>query len=121
MFSLDSSISVYVPSTTDRDRPISMAEHNTRALETARYLGDIFGGATIYNALGFWQGITENIKIVVSFADSQDLTEHYDRVIDHVATLCGQWSQESIAVEIDHNGDHKLLLVETADHKITIS
>lgn len=103
-FGLSQKICVYVPSTIDVNKTIdnSTYVHNTQ-VELCR----LFGGATSQNVVGSWYSndlnkiITENVTIVYSNTDLQNLEKHISDVWDIAYKLCKLMRQECISLEIN--------------------
>lgn len=103
-FGLNQRISIYVPSTIDVNKTIdnSTYVHNVQ-IELCR----LFGGATSQNVVGSWYSndlnkvITENVTIVYSNTDLQNLEKHISNVWNIAYKLCKSMKQECISLEIN--------------------
>ena len=103
-FGLNQRISIYVPSTIDVNKTIdnSTYVHNIQ-VELCR----LFGGATSQNVVGSWYSndlnkvITENVTIVYSNTDLQNLEKHISDVWKIAYKLCKSMQQECISLEIN--------------------
>lgn len=103
LIKLSSHIRVFVPSTVN----VNEAIDNTSFVNDVQIsLVQFFGGATIYNAFGAWQGlniqiVSERITIIESYTTTDKLNEKIDSVIDICEKLKNDMKQESIALEIN--------------------
>jgi hypothetical protein len=116
MFKLSRKIAFYIPSTDNKNEPISDGRFDKRANKIARLFASLFGGSTIVNCDGCFVDsdgrlIVERIKRVYSFCDSDSLEQHYDHIVQTAVTNCENWYQQSIAIEIDDT----LILVDKND------
>lgn len=102
LFPLSQKVRLYVPSTINVDEAIDNKEH---VEATLKLFGELFGGATSYEAVGAWNGsngklIQESVTIVESYANtlgSDDIME----VIDYAKQLCKDMAQDAVAVEVN--------------------
>lgn len=102
LFPLSQKVRLYVPSTVNIDEAIDNTEH---VEQTLKMFGELFGGATSYEALGAWNGsngklIQESVTIVESYANklgSKDIMQ----LIVYAKQLCKNMSQDAIAVEVN--------------------
>jgi len=89
LFPLSQKVRLYVPSTVNINEAIDNKEHVERTL---KLFGQLFGGATSYEAVGAWNGsngklVQESVTIVESYAKnlaSNDIMQ----VIDYAKQLC---------------------------------
>lgn len=105
-FTLDHQVKFYVPSTEKASNKVSPKEFEHRTREIAGQLSDWFGGASIQNIQGFYKAhdgsiIVENIRVVVSFCDSESMGKHTQDLLNLAGDKCRKWSQESIGIELD--------------------
>lgn len=108
-YDLDCKVSIYVPSTTDVNRPIDNTE---KVLETIKELSTMFGGATASNAFGGWvsktgEVVTEKVTIVYSFCSSEQLSTNIEQIYSICQRLKASMKQEAITLEI--NGQVKFV------------
>lgn len=100
---LSSKVTVYIPSTTDIDKPID----NTPYVDgVASKLSAMFGGATSTPALGMWVSPTaglvkEHTTIVYAYCTDADLQEHIEQVIEICENLKTELKQDAISLEIN--------------------
>lgn len=97
-------VTVYVPSTTDIDKPIDNAAWVDA---TAKVLASAFGGATSSPAVGYWVSpsaglVRENTTVVFAFADSDAFVANVDGILDHCEHMRDTLKQDAIAIEIDN-------------------
>ena len=103
LFKLSSKITVYIPSTTDINKPID----NTQYVENvATLLSNYFGGATSCETLGYWVSpkmglVKERTTQVFAYCSDKDLQEHAEKVIDFCENMKVELSQDAIALEIN--------------------
>jgi hypothetical protein len=105
-FSLSHRATFYVPSTDNGNDTISKAALQARVNEIAYQLTDWFGGATVERVAGYWRSdageyIVETIQRVTSYCQEQALEEHIASLLNLAAAKRIDWSQESIALEIN--------------------
>jgi hypothetical protein len=104
LIKLSASVRVYVPATVNGNE----AYDNTLDVnDTAATLSNLFGGATIYDAVGCWVSpalgfIRERTTIVESHCDTEALELHIDQVLDLAEELKHKLTQESIALEVNN-------------------
>ena len=109
LFCLDHNIKLYIPSTIDIDKKTDTAGH---VVECLALFGDLFGGATSYNAKGAWISdqkglVIEGVKIVESYATGEDIDKHIEAVLKYALKLKKELKQEAISLEYNN----KLFLV----------
>ena len=102
-FKLSSKVTVYIPSTTDRNKEIDNTEYVNK---TATLLSECFGGATSTPALGYWTSPTaglvkEKTTLVFAYADEKSLNENLDKVVDWCESLKTELKQDAIALELN--------------------
>lgn len=99
---LDSTIKIYVPSTTNVDQCADTSEWIDKTLSL---LSASFGGATCTQALGCWisnQGnlVKEDVHLCYAFFREADLKKHFDAIYDFILEMKRELSQECIAMEL---------------------
>lgn len=102
LFPLSQKVRLYIPSTINIDEVIDNRE---QVEQTLKLFGELFGGATSYEAVGAWNGsngklVQESVTIVESYAnklESNDIVQ----VIDYAKQLCKNMTQDAIAVEVN--------------------
>lgn len=108
-YDLDSKVSIYVPSTTDVDKPV---DNRKQVMETIKRLSSMFGGATASNAGGGWvsesgETVIEHVTIVYAFCTSEQLSEKFDDVLAICDGIKHGMGQEAVTLEI--NGQCKFV------------
>ena len=103
MFKLSSKITVYIPSTTDIDKPIDNSEWVDAC---ATLLSNCFGGATSCNALGYWTSpacglVKEHTVQVFAYCSDTDLNAKIETVLDFCEHMKSELKQDAIALEIN--------------------
>ena len=101
---LSSSVKVYVPSTFEVNKTIDNSEYVDKTL---CFLSECFGGATAFEALGCWSSIQnglvkENIKICVSYCDTESLNKYINSVVTHCENIKNEMKQESVSLEVNN-------------------
>lgn len=103
-FDLDCKIAIYVPSTTDDNKPTDNTDMVTHVM---RELTALFGGATATSAMVTWldetgKTVLEQVTIVYAYASSSQVVKQMGKVFalcEHIKT---EMRQESVALE--YNG-----------------
>lgn len=100
---LQSKVEIYVPGTVAVDH---LADTSSYVNETARYLSELFGGATVSEDTGYYvtdlgQLIKEPVFIVWAFCSTEQLEKYSPKVIEWAETICRDLGQESVAVVIN--------------------
>ncbi len=106
MFQLPLEMVVYVPSTQDVDKVISVDEMDKRVDEVKKYLADKFGGYTSADKLGGFVDSTgnlvnEDVTQVTSFSTQEAYDENKEELINQLAKWGKQWGQEAIGFEFE--------------------
>lgn len=106
MFQLPLEMVVYVPSTQDVDKVISVDKMVTRVDEVKEYLASKFGGYTSSDKLGGYVDSTgnlvnEDVVQVTSFSTQEAYSEHKEELIQQLAKWGKQWGQEAIGFEFE--------------------
>ena len=106
---LKSQVKIYVPSTTEVDKPI---ENNEWVDKTLTFLSSSFGGATTTKALGAWitndgKLVKENVNLCFAFADQSQLENKIDEIYNFCVEMKIELKQEAIALEV--NGELYLI------------
>lgn len=102
LFPLSQKVRLYVPSTINIDEVID----NTEAVsKTLKLFGELFGGATSYDAVGAWNGsngklVQERVTIIESYAQKLE-SDDIMRVVEYAQELCRNMSQDAVAVEVN--------------------
>ena len=108
-FDIDCKVSVYVPSTTDVYVSCDNTEQVKRVITE---LSRMFGGATASKAVGGWvcasgETVLEEVTIVYSFCNSEQLAEHFESVYAICERIKNDMKQEAVTLEI--NGQVKFI------------
>ena len=99
--------SIIIPSTKEKNLPISKEELNIRVNKVAKFLSEKFGGFTEIKANGGWTSddgeiIKENNVQLISYSNIDTWTKENQReMIDFIRNICKEWSQDAIAYEIE--------------------
>ena len=84
VITLSSIVKIYVPSTTDIDKP---TDNKPKVIETIKFLSGLFGGATSTDAVGAWVSdghvITEKVVIVYAFCTTEQLKAHTGDILQY--------------------------------------
>lgn len=96
-------VALYVPSTTDTDKPTDNAAQVERV---AREFCGWFGGATAQESTGFWMSDTaglvrESVTIVYSACTAAQLREHLPDVLTLAQQIKQDMAQEAVTITID--------------------
>lgn len=106
VFELPYEITVYVPSTQDVDKVISLDEMETRGREVSRYLAELFGGYTGTETVGGFVAsngdlVNEEIMKVTSFSEKDAFTKHKKKLLKKIGDWGTEWGQEAIGFEYE--------------------
>ena len=106
MFQLPLEMVVYVPSTQDVDKVISVDKMDKRVDEVKEYLASKFGGYTSSDKLGGYVDSTgnlvnEDVVQVTSFSTQEAYNENKEELIQQLAKWGKQWGQEAIGFEFE--------------------
>jgi hypothetical protein len=106
MFQLPLEMVIYVPSTQDVDKVISVDKMDKRVDEVKIYLANKFGGYTSADKLGGFVDSTgnlvnEDVVQVTSFSTKEAYAENKEELIQQLAKWCEEWGQESIGFEFE--------------------
>lgn len=96
-------VALYVPSTTDTDKPTDNAAQVERV---ASRFCEMFGGATAQESTGFWMSDTaglvrEAVTIVFSACTAAQLREHLPDVLQLAQQIKAEMQQEAVSAEIN--------------------
>ena len=100
---LDSRVSIYVPSTTDTDKP---ADNRETVEAVAAKLSAMFGGATATTARGYWVSqsaglVGEGVTVVYSNATTADIESHAAEIVAICQQIKEDMRQEAVSLEIN--------------------
>jgi hypothetical protein len=106
MFHLPLELVVYVPSTQDVDKVVTVDEMNKRIEEVKTYLAELFGGYTSSEKLGGYMAtskklVNEQIVQVVSFATKEAYEENKIDLVKKISEWAKEWGQEAIGLEFE--------------------
>jgi len=106
MFQLPLEMVVYVPSTQDVDKVISVDKMASRVNEVKEYLGNKFGGYSSADKLGGFVDskgnlINEDVTQVTSFATKEAFEENKEELVKQLAKWGKEWGQEAIGFEFE--------------------
>jgi len=106
MFQLPLEMVIYVPSTQDVDKVISIDDMILRVDEVKKYLANKFGGYTSADKLGGFVDsignlVNEDVVQVTSFSTKEAYAENKEELIQQLAKWCDDWGQESIGFEFE--------------------
>ena len=106
MFQLPLEMVIYVPSTQDVNKVISIDDMILRVDEVKKYLANKFGGYTSADKLGGYVDSTgnlvnEDVVQVTSFSTKEAYAENKEELINQLAKWCEEWGQESIGFEFE--------------------
>lgn len=106
MFHLPLELVVYVPSTQDVDKVVTVDEMNKRIEEVKTYLAELFGGYTSSEKLGGYMAtskklVNEQIVQVVSFATKEAYEENKNDLVKKISEWAKEWGQEAIGLEFE--------------------
>jgi len=106
MFQLPLEMVVYVPSTQDVDKVISVDEMDKRVDEVKQYLASKFGGYSATDKLGGFVDSTgklvnEDVVQVTAFSTKEAYQEHKEELIKQLSIWGKKWGQEAIGFEFE--------------------
>lgn len=106
MFHLPLEMVVYVPSTQDVDKVISVDEMDKRVDEVKQYLASKFGGYSATDKLGGFVDSTgklvnEDVVQVTAFSTKEAYEENKEELINQLAIWGKKWGQEAIGFEFE--------------------
>lgn len=96
-------VALYVPSTTDTDKPTDNAAQVERV---ARDFCGWFGGATAQQSAGYWLSesaglVRESVTIVYAACTADQLREHLPDVLQLAQQIKQDMAQEAVSVELN--------------------
>jgi hypothetical protein len=115
---------IYVPSTTEENRPISRDEFNARINRVSRFISRSFGGDTVQRvSYGNWidgKGnlVKEEIARVEFFADDKQYLEKDYEIGKMLQRLRKKWKQWGISYEYQSPHKKEALYFVTANKKL---
>ena len=107
IFTLDSKVAIYVPSTNN------VSELDKNALQyyfenlILSEFSEMFGGATAQKAVGGWLSeknglIKEDVTIIYSFCKDSDFQKNANKVINLAKRVCIEMKQEAVTLEYNN-------------------
>lgn len=105
METLNNIIKIYVPSTTDGNKPARLAQRR-EAKRASKYLCTLYGGATATTAQGYYISperglIEERQRVVYAYCTESDRERTMPGITAYVKRLCRRMRQESVTLEIN--------------------
>lgn len=102
----NSTVAIYVPSKSS-NTDIPEEAHGTWVDKTARFMSEIFGGATAEKAIGYWiskggELIKEVTTIVYSYSDEEKIDRSFDDLFRFCEDMKDEMSQESVMMKLDN-------------------
>ena len=96
-------VALYVPSTTDTDKPTDNAAQVERV---AREFCEMFGGATAQQSTGYWLSdaaglVREAVTIVYAACTADQIREHLPDVLQLAQQIKAEMQQEAVTITID--------------------
>lgn len=106
VFELPYEVAIYVPSTQDVDRVISLNEMESRVKEVSEYLSNLFGGYTSTDTIGGFVAsngelVNEEVTKVTSFSQIEDFEKHKEELLKQIGKWGKDWGQEAIGLEYE--------------------
>lgn len=107
IFTLDSKVAVYVPSTNNVSEADAAGLQAKFVAVLMAEFGRMFGGATAMDVRGGWmcdngQIVTEDVKIVYSFCTGADFERNAATVVGLAKRICKEMSQEAVTLEYNN-------------------
>lgn len=108
-FDLNAKVAIYVPSTTNVNKPTDNAAMVNKVMES---FSNWFGGCTSTPAVGGWVSnsgtlVVENVTIVYAFCTPESFGEHFEEVMQLATEIRDEMKQE--AVTLEYNGQIKFV------------
>lgn len=96
-------VALYVPSTTDTDKPTDNAAQVERV---AREFCGWFGGATAQQSAGYWMSeaaglVREAVTIVYAACTADQLREHLPDVLNLAQQIKAEMQQEAVSITVN--------------------
>jgi hypothetical protein len=106
MFHLPLEMVVYVPSTKDVDKVISVDEMDKRVNEVKEYVASRFGGYSSADKLGGFVDsngklVNEDVVQVVSFSTKEAFESNKEELVEQLSKWGKEWGQEAIGFEFE--------------------
>lgn len=105
METLNNIVKIYVPSTTDGNRPARLAQRR-EVKRVSKYLCTLYGGATAITAQGYYISpekglIKERQRVVYTYCTESDRERTTAGITAYVKRLCRRMRQEFVTLEIN--------------------
>jgi hypothetical protein len=99
---------VYVPSTKEKNKPVSAKEYKARVKEVKKFLSNKFGGYTKVKGTGGYHDskkglIEEKVAVVYSYAENSKFRKNKGVLVTQLGKWRNKWGQDSMGYE--HEGD----------------
>jgi hypothetical protein len=106
VFELPYEVGVYVPSTQDIDKVISVDRMSRRVSEVKTYLAKTFGGYTSTENLGGFIAsdgslVNEDVIKITSFSTIEDFEKNKEALLKQIGKWGDNWGQEAIGFEYE--------------------
>jgi hypothetical protein len=106
IFQLPYESAVYVPSTQDVDKVVSIDEMNKRTTDVKKFLSEMFGGYTSSETVGGFidsKGVlvNEEIQKVTSFSTKEAFESNKQDLLKKLSSWAKEWGQEAIGFEFE--------------------
>ena len=107
IFTLDSKVAVYVPSTNNVNEADAAGLQSKFVAVLMAEFSRLFGGATTTAAVGGWmaangQIVTENVQIVYSVCTGADFERNAAVVVGLAKRICKEMKQEAVTLEYNN-------------------
>lgn len=107
IFSLDSKVAIYVPSTVNTNE---LAKNSLTKYFENLVLSEfsaLFGGATATSARGAWLSsgaglVTEDVTVIYSFCKDADFQNNFDKIVALAGLVCKGMKQEAVTLEYNN-------------------
>ena len=108
-FDLNAKVAIYVPSTTDVNKPTDNTAMVNKVMES---FSNWFGGCTSTPAVGGWVSnsgalVVENVTIAYAFCTPESFGKHFEEVMQLATEIRDEMKQE--AVTLEYNGQIKFV------------
>ena len=96
-------VALYIPGTTDTDKP---ADNAAQVKRVARRFCELFGGATAQQSAGYWMSeraglVAESVTIVYAACTKAQRDAHLTQVLELAQDIKRDMAQEAVSVELD--------------------
>jgi len=106
LFHLPIELAVYVPSTQDVNKKVSLSEMKERVNKVSSFLANLFGGFTRTDKVGGYLAsnkeiVVEEVEPVTAFATKEDFRKNIVTLINKLSEWAKEWNQEAIGLEYE--------------------